>query len=233
MRPLADLVVRDDSAWPLVEELVRDAGIAIEIVPRDPARCEATLIALQITTRSTLGAIAYHAGAIRFDHGWVRLLGGGAAGIAGDLASWNGLGASPLRPMTPNLVIVSYDALGGVFALNVGALAAHNRNVWYLAPDTCAWEDLGRNYSDFVRFLCAGDLDGFYEGSRWRGWRDEVGAATFDQAIHVSPPLWTREGKNIAAASRKAVPATELFALHLETASQLAGLEDRVTIKLT
>jgi hypothetical protein len=82
-----------------------------------------------------------------------------------------------------------------------------------------------------VHFLCVGDLADFYGDQRWPGWRDEVRATTFDQAMHVHPPPWTKEGKNIAAVSRRAVPAEELFRLQLEMAQQLAGLSDGATVR--
>ena len=54
------------------------------------------LVALQVTTRSPMGAIAFETGGLLFDHGWLRLLGSGSMRLEGDLARWNGLGASAL-----------------------------------------------------------------------------------------------------------------------------------------
>jgi hypothetical protein len=166
------------------------------------------------------------------DGGWVRLLGGGTSGAVGDLASWNGLGSDPLHPAMPGLFVVGYDVLGGFFAINGGALGPDDRNVWYLAPDTARWENLKKGYSDFVHFLSVGDLAVFYGDYRWRGWQDEVRTTAFDQAIHMHPPLWTKEGKDIAAASRRAVPAEELFRLQLDVARQLADAEEGARVKI-
>jgi hypothetical protein len=73
--------------------------------------------------------------------------------------------------------------------------------IWYLAPDTLRWEDSELGYGHWLAAMIGGATIGFYKTLRWQGWADEVGACRLDQAINVLPPLWTREGKDLSAAS--------------------------------
>ena len=64
----------------------------------------------------------------------------------------------------------------------------------------------------------------FFAPLRWPGWQSEVSAARPDQAIAVYPLLASTEGRsNIAGASRRLVPWTELADLHQELGRQLGG----------
>lgn len=129
MRALADLLHADD-ALPLLREWASAAPHPVEILaPDDGAR---TLLALQVTTRSPLGAVAYHTGGILVDRGWLRILGAGAPRLPRALDLWNA--AHPV----PDGWLVADDAVGGFFAWRQPGPTVH-----YLAPDTLGWEDLG------------------------------------------------------------------------------------------
>jgi Protein of unknown function DUF2625 len=74
MRPLDDLLSAD-SAWPLVLEWQREAKNRIELLAVERSRAEATLVSMQVTTRSPMGAVVWESGGILVDRGWVRVLG--------------------------------------------------------------------------------------------------------------------------------------------------------------
>jgi hypothetical protein len=152
----------------------------------------------------------------------VRVLGSGYGRFDGDLARWNGLGSRVVRSATAGALLVAFDAVGGVFAINGGAFGAGNRDVFYFAPETLRWESLGRGYSDFLRFLFVGDLARFYANARWKDWDREVVALSADDGFSAYPPPWAVEGKNLGRVSRKAVPMTELVGFHFDSAAQLA-----------
>jgi hypothetical protein len=76
VRPLHELL-SDDPAWPLIDSWINDAANDVRVVPTDRGRGEETLQALQVTTRSPLGAVALETGGLLVDHGWVRILGAG------------------------------------------------------------------------------------------------------------------------------------------------------------
>jgi hypothetical protein len=75
MRDLADLL-SPDPAWPLVLSWVREARHQVEVLPVERARAEDVLVALQVTTRSPMGALALETGGLLVGGGWLRILGG-------------------------------------------------------------------------------------------------------------------------------------------------------------
>ncbi len=212
-RTLAELVDLTSPGWPVVADWIAQAANRVEVLPVDPEAGERALLAIQVTTRSPMGAIAHATGGILVDHGWIRVLGGGNARLPRDLGTWN----FPARDGAFRLVdalLVADDALGGFFALNGGAFEGPLGNVFYLAPDTLEWEDLECGYSGLLRFLFQGDVATFYEGQRWSGWVEDVGATVGDRAFSIFPFLSVSEGGPIDARSRKAVPVEELWMLH-------------------
>jgi hypothetical protein len=213
MADLPSLLDTRDPAWPLLLEAFAAVPGRVEVLPPEPSRADAVLLALQVSTRSFLGAIAHESGGLLVDGGWLRLLGGGGARLGRDLAGWNGIDTQPVRPRLPGALLVGDDVLGGFFAVNGGALEGPQGNVFYLAPDTLEWEDLERGYADFIGWACKGDVAGFYEGMRWPGWEAEVAALPTDRGFHLSPPLWSRESRQ-GPVSRRAVPLEELWELH-------------------
>ncbi|MCI0571310.1 MAG: DUF2625 domain-containing protein [Myxococcaceae bacterium] len=202
-------------------EWARSARNRVEILPVDRQAGEATLVALQVTTRSPMGAVALESGGLLVDHGWLRILGSGHVRLSDDLATWNGLRGEGVRPVTaPGALVVAYDVLGGFFAINGGALPGPVPHVFYLAPDTLKWEDLGRGYSDFLRFAFDADLARFYEGQRWPGWEMDVATLNGGQLFSFYPPLFTKEGA-VGTSARKPVPARESWGVALELARQV------------
>jgi hypothetical protein len=219
MRTLSELLELKSPAWPLVQEWLAAASRPVEVLAREAELAEATLLKLQVTTRSTMGAVAYETGGILIDHGWVRVLGSGCRRMPGSLVSWNAIGGAPEEGLS-GLLMVAHDALGGFFALDGGALGEGRGGAFYFAPDSLRWEDLGRGYSDLLRFLLLGDLAGFYGGYRWPGWSESVADISPDQGFSLYPPIWSKEGKDVTTVSRRAVPMTELLALQLDLARQ-------------
>jgi hypothetical protein len=219
MRPVAELIDTRDPAWPLVKEWVAAAKNSVEILPAQRADGERTLHALQVTTRSPMGAIALASGGILVDHGWLRILGGGCARMTGSLASWNGLDGKP-RDEPPPFLIVAHDVIGGFFAINGGGLPGKPGNVHYFAPDTLDWQDTGKGYTDFLRWAFLGDLEKFYGDHRWKGWEKDVATLHGDQGFSLYPPLWSREAKQ--GTTRKPASMKELWGVQMEMRQKLA-----------
>src|SRR5512139_473442 len=71
----------EQSAWTEVSAAVTAAPYPVDVLPADPARAEACLAALGISTRSWLGAVVANTGGLLVDHGWLRVLGGGHDGL--------------------------------------------------------------------------------------------------------------------------------------------------------
>jgi hypothetical protein len=231
MRSLDDLISPSDDAWPFVLGLIAAAGSRAEIVPCARRAGEATLSALQVTTRSPMGAIAFNAGRIRLDAGWLRILGAGGDGVGGGLREWNALDGTPaLDPPLDGALIVAYDVLGGFFAVNGGAWPGELGIVHYLAQDTFDRMPLDLTYTSFLEFAMAPSLDAFYGDLRWPGWQDEVAALGGDEAVSVYPPLGF-ESTPIESRSRRPVPARELWGLHHTLGDQFRDLPDGTTVE--
>lgn len=212
-RNLAELVNKTEPAWPQMQKQIKAAKNEVQVLPAsDSARGEA-LLATQVTTRSPLGAVIYETGGLLIDHGWLRILGSGSARLPKSVPQFNhdvGINLSTGAPM----VFVAYDVLGGFFAIDGGTLGKPG-HVFYMAPDSLNWEDMGRGYGDFVMFCLDGDLGKFYENVRWPGWQAEVARLKGDQAISIFPFL-SAKGPPVAQRHRGVVPISELFALHVK-----------------
>ena len=220
-RTLDELINQQEPAWPQVKAWVDGAkGRTVEVLDTSPSRAKDVLLALQVTTRSPMGAIAFQTGGLLIDSGWVRLFGGGCSRFEGDLARWNGLGPRPLTDSFGGAMLVGHDVVGGFFALDGGALGEGKGHAYYLAPDTLSWERLTDGYSSLLVFLLQGDLNAFYSELRWDGWQAEVKSLSPDRGFHFHPPLFT-EAEPGTPRSRKDVPMTELLGLALEFMEQL------------
>ena len=236
MRPLRDLISSDDDGWPRLQELIAESVRPVEFLPGDRSLGEATLMALQVTTRSMLGTIALYAGGIFLDRRWVRVLGSGHPRLGGGLREWNAtLGGDALDPPLEQALIVAYDAVGGFFAINGGAWSTNLGTMHYFAPDTFAWESLDMGHEDFIAWASSESIDPFYEPWRWSGWEAEVGALGQEQVISIWPPLGLKGADEQSSAteerSRRAVPAREHWSFMNEIGRQMADLPDGASVR--
>ncbi|NQX44010.1 DUF2625 family protein [Paenibacillus tritici] len=190
---VAELVDVENHAWEEIRELLSQGRRVYRLEAARPEAAGQTLVRLQVSTKSYLGAIAYETGGIVFEHGWITLLGAGADGIYGSLTSWNGLSAEEDIPSMPGMLIVAYDAAGGFFGLDTGRFG-QSGHIYYYAPDALKWEATGLTYSGFIGWLAEGDLDLFYQTFRWEGWEERVKELEPGQVMGYYPPLWTEEG---------------------------------------
>lgn len=180
------------------------------MLPAGEAERSATLLALQVTTRSMLGAVAYNCGGILVGGGWLRILGARSERMTRGLLEWNRIGG---EHRLPGAVLVADDVMGGFYAINGGGLPGSLSNVHFLPPDSLEWVDMECGHTDWLHWVLAGDLDTNYESLRWTGWQEETAAATPDQCFCVYPPLWA-EGPPLAERARKLVPLEETWRLH-------------------
>ncbi|WP_189192788.1 DUF2625 family protein [Micromonospora fulviviridis] len=203
----------DQSAWPEVAGAVAAAPYPVEVLPADPARASACLAALEITTRSWLGAVVANTGGLLVDHGWLRVLGSGH----GDLPDVPGESDA-----ARGVVVVGYDVLGGQFVWSPPQPGARP-TIHYFGPDDLGWLDLEQGYADWLYAVLAGSLTRFYDTLRWSGWQAEVAALAPDQGLSVWPPPFTKEGKDLSVVSRKAVSLAEAVSFYQDAARQLGS----------
>ncbi len=230
MREIDELVHVDDPAWPDLQEAFAASAAPVRVLAADPEEARRGLLQLQVTARSTLGALTLNCGGLLLDGGWVRVFGGGseAGGGLPGLARVNRFPAAFDPAWSPAAgLVVGQDVLGGVFALNGHDPAAAGRpgspgQMTYFAPDTLAWEALDIGHSAWVSWLLSGDLERFYEGLRWPGWRQETAALGLGQGLSVQPFLWSHEARaDLGATSRRAVPMREVLGIAADFARQL------------
>jgi hypothetical protein len=217
-RTYAELL-SDDPAWPELQKAASSAGNRVEILaPVGDAERRVSLEDIQVTTRSTLGAIAHETGGILVDRGFLRHLGSGCPRLPRRLVGWN----DDLGVALSRFIIVADDVVGGVFAIDAGELGKVQGRVHYFAPDSLEWEDTELGHTDFVHWTFEGDLATFYESMRWPGWEHDIALLGGDQSLSIVPPMWTEsERLTIAQRDRRPVPANELWRLQQDFAKAL------------
>lgn len=211
MRTLEELIDTEDAALPLVKEWAASASHPFEILEPSEAASQRVLLALQVTTRSTMGAVAHDTGGLLIDHGWLRVLGSGHPKLARNIVDWN-------EGRSSGFLLVADDVVGGFFALNGGGLGEDAGAMYYWAPETLGWESLEIGYSDFLEWASTDRLQVFYADARWSGWQADVQHVGADQCFSFFPFLWTKEG-SVQSSSRKAVSIAEQYALNIELAA--------------
>ena len=222
MRTLEELINKEEPAWDLIQEWLQEAINTYEVLPRDAKRAETELLNAQITTRSPMGAILYETGGILINGGWIRLLGSGCERLDRGMFQWNKGKTFEDYGQPPAFLLVADDILGGFFAINGGAFGQDDLGqIYYLAPDTLSSEPMNCGYSEFVCWTLEGDIDLFYEPYYWEGWQEEVPKLNGNQVFSFFPFLWTKEGQQIEAVSRKVVPIEESYRLTMDMQRQL------------
>lgn len=235
MRELSQLIDVEEPAWPELRQTLGAGPVSVEVLPADSDLGRASLLQLQVTAGSYLGAVVLHCGGLLVDDGWLRVFGspvdGAGHGLPGLARANQFPGAFDSDWQADRGLVVGQDVLGGVFALNGGASAGTGRpgapgEMVYFAPDSLRWEALGVGHSMWMAWLVSGALDQFYEGLRWVGWQDEVRALNGDQGLSLFPPLWSAEARQaLSVTSRRAVPMTELLGVARDSCRRFDGVD--------
>jgi hypothetical protein len=217
MKTLDELTSAKDPAIRLVREWASTARVACELLPPSSTRAE-TLVAVQVSTRSVLGAVAFETGGILVEHGWLRILGSGHERLPRSLLKWN-VGRAD------GFYLVADDATGGFFALNGGHMGPDHGKLYYFAPDSLQWEAMDIEYSQFVMWSMSERIQKFYESARWASWKEDVARLHGDRCYFFYPPLWTKEGSP-EKSHRGEVPVAESWGAQMDFAAQLEGEEN-------
>lgn len=225
MRPIEDLINRENPGWLLVSSWIDSAKNFIEILPADSNNAKEALYQTQVTSRSPLGAIILTTGGILVDDGWIRILGSGGSKMKRSVPSWNkGKVFKDSIAEGVGYLLIADDAIGGFYLQNGGALGKDFGKIYYLSPDNLEFEAMDLTYTEFLLFCFNNDLEKYYQPYRWTGWRKDVKKLSPDRTFNFFPPLFTKQGQDINKASRKDVPIKEQFELTFEYRKQL-GLQ--------
>jgi hypothetical protein len=221
MRPLDELINKQEPGWVLVKQWIESAKNKVEVLPVDSVKASEALYKTQVTTRSPMGAIVYTTGGLLVDDGWIRILGSGSDKLNRSLPDWNKGKAFQEFGQSPPFLLIADDAIGGFYLLNGGGLGKDAGKVYYWSPDNLEYEPLDLTYTEFLLFCFNNDLEKFYKGNRWKNWRKEVAGLAGDKVFNFYPFLWTKEGKDIEKVSRKAIAVEEQYRLNLDLRRQL------------
>src|SRR6185436_3398009 len=175
MRPLSELLNADDPGIQKIREWRGDAVNQCLLLPPSAER-EQVLLQTQVTTRSTLGAIAYETGGVMVDGGWLRFLGSGHPKLTRTLPAWN-------EGRSNAFYLVADDAVGGFFAINGGALGQDAGNIYYWAPDSVDWAPMKIGFTDFFVWTLSDRPAQFYESLRWPSWREDTATLSGDNCF--------------------------------------------------
>lgn len=211
MKQLNELIDTKESGWILIKSWLETAKNQFEMLPNNINRAESELLSIQVTTRSSMGAMIYETGGLLIDHGWLRVLGSGSKRLDRGIHEWNIGKTITQQHKQPDYLLIADDILGGYFSINCGGLGENLGDIYYLAPDCLRWENLEIGYSDFLNWCLNGDLDQFYGSLRWHNWKTDIQELTGNQVFSFYPFLWTLEGKNIDELSKKAISIEENF----------------------
>jgi hypothetical protein len=224
MKSLLELINTTEPGFTIVKDWISNAPCDVDVLPRDILRAERELHALQVTTRSPMGAIVYETGGILVKNGWIRILGSGNERLNRGIMEWNlGKTYTAIGDPMPFLLIAD-DVVGGFFAINSGGLDSDGiGKVFYFAQDTLKWESTNLSYSEFLVFCFSERTAKFYETMFWNGWENDLKNIRGDQCFSFYPFLWTKEGKDINNVSRKIVAVQEIWGLSQDMKRQLAS----------
>lgn len=206
----------------MLQEAIAGAAQPVTVLPAERSLRESTLVRLQVTNRSALGALALETGGMLIDHGWLRVLGGGEPPL--NLAAANGLNQPAGKP--PPQLLVAYDILGGKYAINGDGLPRSDGQICYFAPDELAWIGMEMGHAEFILWTLTDRLAQFNEHLRWEGWERETATLALDQGISVYPFPFTEQGKDLNQVSRRPVPIHELLDIWEHLAAELDDVPD-------
>ncbi|QSB28539.1 DUF2625 domain-containing protein [Flavobacterium sp. CLA17] len=221
MKQADELINKADPEWTVVEDWIKNAKNKVEVLPADASKAKEALYQTQVTTHSPMGAIVFMTGGILIDDGWIRILGSGNAKFNRTLPDWNKGKSFKEFGENPSFLLIADDAVGGFYILNGGALGSDSGKVYYFSPDNLEYEPLDITYSEFLQFCFGNDLEKFYEGSRWKGWRAEVSKLKGDEVFNFYPFLWSKEGSDIDKNARKIIPIAEQYSLNMDLRKQM------------
>lgn len=221
MKRIDELIYKEESAWIKILEWIEQAKNDVEVLPNSRINGEKALLKLQITNKSTMGAIALECGGILVDNGWLRILGSGSDNISGSILSWNNVDGTQINFPLKDAMIIAYDIIGGFYAIDAREVVSSTRNVFYFAPDTLEWEDIEMKYTDFIYWTLYGDLNLYYKTFRWANWKSDIEKLSGNQGISIFPYLWTKEAEDIEKCSKRVVPIKELWGIQNEFARQI------------
>ena len=200
----------DNLSWEQIEELC--AGLKGHCTIHPPS----TMVDSQIALSSYPGFLACFiekTAGIQIRN-LIRLLGSGNTEIKRSVDYVTASLQNAFEELPP-LVVFADDVFGGHFLL-----FENEDEVVYFAPDALNLENLDTSYEDFIRWCFTTSILEFYQTFLWEDYETFLTDIPFDKAVSIYPPLWANECE-IQTASKRIVPADEVFGVTVEILRQL------------
>lgn len=212
MRSLDELIDRDEPGMAVIREWTdRAGGNGAVLLAPDRAVADASLLRLQVTTRSLLGAVVHETGGILVRDGLLRLLG---SGPQRSLLDCNRSAKLLGTDMDARVLLIADDVLGGLFAVNGGGFGPDGiGQVFHLAADAVVWTALGVGHSDFISWCLLGDLEAFYEPFVALDAFKQRPYPPITRAYSFYPFLWAKEAD--AGVDLRIISADESVAMRI------------------
>src|SRR5688500_6290688 len=99
-------------------------------------------------------------------------------------------------------------------------------------PDSLEWTSIDGGHTAFVDWALGGGLTDHYADLHWPGWARETGARALDEGIAAYPPPFAAQGSDLATASRRPVPLSELLNFYADGARHLAEAPEGTAFRL-
>lgn len=208
MRNLNELISNNSEAKREIEIFIKTSSNKVFFEKSNLEVGNETLLRMQVTTNSYIGAIVYEYSHIISHNGLIRHIGSGGPNSR-NILEWNAL--------FPNLksFIIANDVFGGLFAINYGDLEGDLGEVNYFSPLELTWHSLSCSHSDFVSWTFQGEVEDFYENFHIKRYSKEIMKTKEFNGLLVIPYLWSKEYQ-LEKGSIKEIPIKELVMLNME-----------------
>ena len=205
MIPFEDLLKNDSCTLDTLKGWIGASGIDCQLLPPSQEN-RRILHKIQASTETLLGCLAYESGGLKIDNGWLRILGSGHKTLPRTLID--------LNHKDYGYILFADDAAGGFYAINQNGLGKDVNNVYFLAPDFNEWEPLEIDLEVFLQMVLSDEIDDFYDGLRWSGWKQDIKQLKANECFGFYPFLWTEQG-DIEQSQRKPMAVKEAFNLKI------------------
>lgn len=192
-----------DTIWEEICKTIRNSQNEIKICPIEHSNS----IDFHKIRDPYLSSIINNSSGIRINK-WIHLLGHDSNGTKGfDFFNntFSNLG----------VIIIAYDLIGGLFAINTEMLRTGKNHILYFAPDKLEWEDLEFDYLNFLNWCFNGDISVFYDFMKCDEIINLVSNISENEMILIYPFLWSKEF-NLTTSLKKIVPCEELIKLNFD-----------------
>lgn len=201
--------------WTVIEKTIKNATNSIKVKYSESGIYNGAK-KLGVNPKSTLGCFLQHIESFVVN-GYLRIANGNING-AGNMNSLT----YAIREQYgyENILVIANDIWGGFFVINNGDLSDNKEEIWYFSPDTLEWENTEKNYTQFIDWVCSGNVEGYYQEWMWEDMEEDIKEFSEDEGVFTYPFLWSIEYE-LTTATRKKVPWVEITAINAQYFKQM------------